>query len=95
MLNMKNVPGGIIGGLDEEMLDFVTRESSERFVNELSSSFLQELENIDRMDKFLTEEAEILLTDLENSRKSSSTEKQTKNEMQCKSGLFFITNGSR
>lgn len=55
IVDFSNVPGRIISGLDEEMLSFVTSESSERFVNELFVSVLQKLENIDQIDKCLTD----------------------------------------
>lgn len=78
MINMDNIPGGMISGLDEELLTFVTEESSERFVHEISSSFFNELEAIEKMDKVLSDEEEQKLIELEASSNSVATDKQTK-----------------
>lgn len=48
MINMNNIPGDMISELDDELLTFVSEESSERFLHELSSSFFNELEAIEK-----------------------------------------------
>ena len=78
MINMDNIPGGMISGLDEELLTFVTEESSERFVHEISSAFYNELAAIEKMDKVLSDEEEQKLVELEASSNSVATDKQTK-----------------
>lgn len=75
---MDNIPGGMISGLDEELLTFVTEESSERFVHEISSAFYNELAAIEKMDKVLSDEEEQKLVELEASSNSVATDKQTK-----------------
>ena len=43
LLNLENVPQSEISGLDSETLDFVTRESNERYLSEIDfSTFLNE-----------------------------------------------------
>ena len=68
----------MISGLHDELLTFVTEESSERFLHELSSSFFNELEAIEKMDKVLSDEEEQKLVELEASSNSVATDKQTK-----------------
>ena len=43
LLNVENIPGKMISGLDEEMLEWVTHESNYRNVIELSHSFSREI----------------------------------------------------
>ena len=78
MMNMENIPGGIISGVDDNFLDFLSRESCERYISELSISFQNELNETEQMDKTLSPEQEIFLTELENNSVSFSTDCQTK-----------------
>ena len=77
-MNMENIPGGIISGVDDNFLDFLSRESCERYISELSISFQNELNETEQMDKTLSPEQETFLTELENNSVSSSTDCQTK-----------------
>ena len=43
LLNLNNVPGEMISGLNDEELDFVTPESNMRELFEMSGSFLDML----------------------------------------------------
>lgn len=43
LLNLNNVPCGEISGMDEEHLDWVTGESSDRYIYEISQSFMEML----------------------------------------------------
>ena len=77
MINLKNVPDEMLSGVSDSCLDFVTRESNERFVVELDPSFFKSLEEADRFDSILTEQEEEDLIALERSSVSKSTGKQT------------------
>ena len=48
-VNLVNVPNEMISGLNDEMLDFVSRESSDRCVLELSDQFRKELQETDSL----------------------------------------------
>ena len=39
VLNLENVPGKMVSGLGTEELEWITKESSERFILELDQSF--------------------------------------------------------
>lgn len=43
VLNLENVPGKIVSGLGTEELEWITKESSERFILELDQGFLNEM----------------------------------------------------
>ena len=43
LINMSNIPGEQICGLDSETLEFVTYESNYRFLSELDPSFFDDL----------------------------------------------------
>ena len=47
LLNLNNVPGNIISGMNSSELEWLTTESSERFVFELSDDFLSMLDGIE------------------------------------------------
>ena len=46
LINFSNIPGNQISGLNDEMLAWVTEESNERVLEEISTSFLQSLDDI-------------------------------------------------
>jgi hypothetical protein len=50
MLNLENIPNKEISGLDDEMMAFVTEQSMNRYVKELSDSFRQELRELEEAD---------------------------------------------
>ena len=43
LLNLENVPGNMVSGLGTDELEWVTTESSDRFVFELDPDFLKEM----------------------------------------------------
>ena len=45
LLNLENIPGNMISGMNNDDLLWVSHESSERYIAELSRSFQQDLEN--------------------------------------------------
>ena len=45
LLNLQNIPGNMISGMNSGDLQWVSHESSERYISELSRSFQQDLEN--------------------------------------------------
>ena len=47
MINLENIPGGMISGLDSEVLDWVSEESNYRNVVELGESFAREISESD------------------------------------------------
>ena len=77
LLNLDNVSGHAIVGLDSEMLNWVTDESSDRMLYELSTSFLdllnsEELPEIE-LDNVVVEE----LNKIEKECIPKSSQKQT------------------
>ena len=44
MLNLQNIPNNEISGLDTDVLNWVTIESSERYINEISDDFFEAFE---------------------------------------------------
>ena len=78
LLNLQNIPSNMISGMSGDDLQWVSHESSERYISELSRSFQQDLEN------WYAEEIPALDSDisdiLRNAEKESiprSTAKQT------------------
>ena len=47
LINLSNIPNNAICGLSDEMLECVTAESGDRYVEELSTSFAREIENLE------------------------------------------------
>ena len=78
MINLDNIPGGMLSGVDDSMLDFVIQESNNRYMTELDKSYLVALSTSESMETVLTEQQEEMLNELEKSALSTSTENQTK-----------------
>ena len=78
MINLDNIPGGTLSGVDDSMLDFVIQESNNRYITELDKSYLAALSTSESMETVLTEQQEEMLNELEKSALSTSTENQTK-----------------
>ena len=74
LLNLANVPGNIISGMDDEVLNFVSNESSDRYLYEFSSSFLDFLSREESID--IPEEISIELAEMEKQFTPKSTMKQ-------------------
>jgi len=72
LLNLSNIPGGLISGMDDEMLDWVTKEGNERELYELSDKFLNHLNSYDVED--LPEDIENELKTIEAACIPKSTE---------------------
>lgn len=49
-MNFENIPGNLISGLSDELLEWVSIESGDRYITELSSSFAEELEQMEVFD---------------------------------------------
>jgi len=78
-LNLQNIANGVISGLNEEMMNFVTNESMERFVYEIDDQFFEQLTSIDNDLPTLTSEKKDLI-DIEKYSKPLSTVNQTNRE---------------
>ena len=78
LINLSNVPGQMISGLSDDILDFVSEASMERYVRELDPDFLQEIKETDNFDDVLTEDQEKYLLNLEKAAIPASTDNQTK-----------------
>ena len=78
MINLENIPDAMVSGLSTEMLDFVTSESNYRYLKELDVFFLNQLENLEKMDKTLTNEQENQLNELEMYGNAKSSEEQSR-----------------
>ena len=68
----------MISGLSDDVLDFVTEASMERYVQELDPGFLQEIMEADSFDDVLSEDQQKYLLNLEKSAIPASTNDQTK-----------------
>ena len=78
LINLSNIPGQMISGLSDDVLDFVTEASMERYVQELDPGFLQEIMEADSFDDVLSEDQQKYLLNLEKSAIPASTNDQTK-----------------
>jgi len=47
MMNYENIPGNMISGLSDEVLQWVTSESGDRYLTELSYTFTEEIEKME------------------------------------------------
>ena len=45
LIDLSNIPGNQISGLDDEMLAWISEESNSRYIEELSASFARQLDN--------------------------------------------------
>ena len=68
-INYENVPGGMISGMGDDLLEWVTRESNERRLYEISNGFLDHLNTIENSenitDNFIEEELNGYFVDLD------------------------------
>jgi len=79
VLNLENVPGKMISGLSTEELDWITAESTERFILEMDPNFLDEMNCEDNTEwKMLENEIVKEMDDAENSSIPMSTKFNTK-----------------
>lgn len=81
LLNLVNVPNEMISGLNDEMLDFVSRESGDRCVLELSDQFRKELQETDSLPVLSAAELDEL-AELEKSNVPKSTSDQTRRHVE-------------
>ena len=82
-INMSNIPNQQISGLSSEFLDWVSNESGSRYVEESSSEFYNELNQIENFEE-VNEDVLKILNESEKSVIPFSTEKQNK----CHVGKF-------
>ena len=87
---MKNIPGGMISGLSEDVLQFVTNESSERYVHEIyvSEEFMSDVLSEEQLLPVLNTEQEEQLRAIDGDCQSKITQMQTKDHVQ-KFKIFF------
>lgn len=77
LLNLANVPGNEISGLSTEILDFITKESENRYLLELSNNFQNELNNLEKDFPMLTPDQLEELNQIEKSSIPAGTGAQT------------------
>ena len=86
LLNMDNVPGGLLSGVSDDLLDYITSESNERYLIECGALFddylIEQEGSLTNVD--LPKEIEELLDDVEN----QSIPKTTKQQMRLHSENF-------
>jgi len=80
LLNLGNVPNNEICGLSDEMLNWVTTESCDRYITELTKGFQEELENMEVYED-LDDETLKMLREVESKVIPQSTQKQTRNHI--------------
>ena len=44
MINFDNIPGGMLSGVNDEMITWLNDESGDRYIKELENEFTQSLE---------------------------------------------------
>ena len=76
MLNLENVPGNEISGNSTEELDWITRESNDRYLYELSAAFVESLDNLEDFSIDINEEIDRDLKILEGEALPKSTKEQ-------------------
>ena len=81
LLNLTNVPNEQISGLSDEMLNFVSKESGERYIWELGDQFFEELQETETLPGLSAIELNELAK-LEKSNIPKSTNDQTKRHVE-------------
>ena len=76
LLNLMNIPGGQISGLSNEDLQFVTSESAQRYLRELSDEFRKNMEEDHNLPTLTQDQLDYLRT-IEESSVPKSTANQT------------------
>lgn len=77
LLNLSNVPGGMISGANSEELNWIVQQSNERILNELDPSFLHMLDDVDQsIVADISPDLDEQLNNLEKSLASKSTKDQ-------------------
>lgn len=79
-LNLAYVPNDEISGLPEEVSNWVTSHSGDRYISEFTKNFKNELKEIEVYED-LDVETFTVLTESESKVASESTQKQTKHHM--------------
>ena len=77
LLNLNNIPENEISGLSDEMLEWVTTESGERYITELSKSFQEDLKNMEVYYEDVDDEILQVITNTEAAATPTSTKIQT------------------
>lgn len=78
-LNLRNIPGGMISGLSTNELEWVSIESCDRFLSELSPSFFDDMEAENMIEEYSTLDRDITvqMDDLEKELTPKGTQHQT------------------
>ena len=76
LLNLMNIPGGQISGLSDENLQFVSSESAQRYLRELSDEFRKNMEEDHNLPTLTQDQLDYLRT-IEESSVPKSTANQT------------------
>lgn len=79
LLNLDNVPNNMLSGLDDEMVTWVTEESNERYLAEMTSAFIENLNQEETTYFEVPEEVDRELDRIEKEAMPTSTKKQTEN----------------
>ena len=58
LLNLESIPNNMISGVGDDILEFVTNESSNRFIVELDDQFKNELQQLDSFPTLSDEDLE-------------------------------------
>jgi len=75
-MNFSNIPGGMISGADDDVLKWIEEVSNERYLEELSFTFEENLNALDNEDGLISEEVENKLNEIETEAIPRSTMKQ-------------------
>ena len=87
LLNLENIPNSMISGVGDDILEFVTNESSNRFIVELDEQFKNELQQLDSFPTLSDEDLEELKR-IETSAIPKGTQDQTNRH--CKMFREFL-----
>ena len=79
LLNLSNAPNNIISGLDDEMVAWVTEESNERYLAEMASAVVENLNQEETTYFEVTDDVDRELDRIEKEAIPTSTKKQTEN----------------
>jgi len=78
LLHLQNIPNQMLSGVSGEALEFINRESSDRYLLELDNNFLSNLNDLCNELPKLTKEQLEELDNIEQSSIPKSTSSQTK-----------------
>lgn len=79
LLNLSNVPNNMISGLNDEMVEWVSEQSTERYLTEITSVFMENLNEEESTYYEVPDEVGQELNRIEKESIPTSTMKQTEN----------------